>query len=166
VPLSYQLGVKIPAWRKAAFVDRNRGFALKFNEELFPLNNQFLRTHRFSFQLPNALVVDPYLMDCFLPYNRGEIMARGHSLNSAIPNQESEAEFPPEPWGASVTIRVKSMTAAQPAAPIPVNPRPQSWADVSLGAAPAVSADASSPVGYVSPNTGQYSTVWNASHEH
>jgi hypothetical protein len=82
-------------------------------------------------------------------------MTRGHRLNTAIPDLASQAEFPLEPWGHEVLVRIKSMSVSPPEAPILVTPSPRTWADVTLGAAPVIDQTDSGPVGYTSPNTGQ-----------
>jgi hypothetical protein len=88
-------------------------------------------------------------------------MRYGHSVNSNIPADPKEAEFPPEPWPNDVTIRIKSHPAPQaPLPPLtvdgvaawpPQNP-PSGWQGPALGQAPQISVDASSLAGYNSPN--------------
>jgi hypothetical protein len=90
-------------------------------------------------------------------------MRLGHSVNSDIPDDVNQAEFPPEPWPERVTIRIKSQAPPQyPVAPLPVggdSPLPASslplgWRGDPLGQAQPISAGASGLVGYESQNQG------------
>jgi hypothetical protein len=89
-------------------------------------------------------------------------MRYGHSVNSSIPADPNEAEFPPQPWPNDVTIRIKSHPSPQASlSPLTVdgaaawsrqNP-PPSWQGPALGQAPQISADASGLVGSTSPQS-------------
>jgi hypothetical protein len=92
-------------------------------------------------------------------------MRYGHTVNTNIPEDPAEADFPPEPWPDQVVIRIK--TQAPPknaAAPLPAGDEPcgsltvpglpAGWRGPALGQAPPISADASGLVGYHS----QYTT--------
>jgi hypothetical protein len=86
-------------------------------------------------------------------------MRYGHSVNSSIPADPNEAEFPDEPWPDDVIIRIKAHSGPQvPAAPLLAdgsqNPAasdvPIGWAGPALGSAPSISAAASGLSGYTS----------------
>jgi hypothetical protein len=75
------------------------------------------------------------------------------------------AEFPSEPWGEEVTIRIKSNSTPPSAiSPIPAGgPQaltpPTAWQGPALGTAPAIDPDAAALANYSSPNTGQIGTT-------
>jgi hypothetical protein len=46
-------------------------------------------------------------VECTFPYDLDEIMSVGHELSECIPEQPVLAEFPAQPWGHRVDIRVK-----------------------------------------------------------
>jgi hypothetical protein len=98
-------------------------------------------------------------MSWWIPIDREAIMRFGHSVNTSIPEDPNEAEFPPEPWPNHVIIRIKS------APPPPTLPMPEpaggdpsasglstSWTGPALGQAPAISPDAATLANYISPN--------------
>jgi hypothetical protein len=57
-------------------------------------------------------------MDLWVPYDFNLIMRRGHAVNSSIPEDPAEAEFPNFHWGDEVIIRIESLNPV-PAASIP-----------------------------------------------
>jgi hypothetical protein len=80
-------------------------------------------------------------MNCWLPYNLNLIMQRGHSLNTAIPEDPAMAEFPDLPWGDEVIIMIKSLTdPSVPPEPTavggPLGAPPATWVGPALGSAP------------------------------
>jgi hypothetical protein len=98
----------------------------------------------------------------WLPYDLKAIMRYGHSVNTIIPEDPDEAEFPPLPWGEQVTIRVKSQAPpAQPLAPSPAGDGsqdppsapglPATRTGPALGQAPPISAEAAALANYHSP---------------
>jgi hypothetical protein len=85
-------------------------------------------------------------------------MRYGHSVNSAIPENPDEAEFPPTPWPDEVTIRIKSQAPPQnPAAgdglrgSSPAPDLPPGWKGPALGQAGPISAEAAGLADYTSP---------------
>jgi hypothetical protein len=63
----------------------------------------------------------------WLLYDLNAIMRFGHAVNTVIPEDPNEAEFPPLPWGDRVVIRVKSQALPnQPLAPLPAGGEPPS----------------------------------------
>jgi hypothetical protein len=44
----------------------------------------------------------------WLPYDFEAIVRYGHAVNSSIPEDPNEAEFPPTPWADRVVIRGKT----------------------------------------------------------
>jgi hypothetical protein len=57
--------------------------------------------------------------------------------------------------GFEVSVRIENNTVSPPASPIPVNPPPRTWGDVTLGSIPQIDQAAAGLVRYVSPNTAQ-----------
>jgi hypothetical protein len=89
-------------------------------------------------------------------------MRYGHSVNTSIPADPNEAEFPDEPWPNDVIIRIKSQASPQvPAAPLPAGgPQgpsapglPSGWQGPALGTAPPISPQAASLANYSSPHS-------------
>jgi hypothetical protein len=87
-------------------------------------------------------------------------MRYGHSVNTDIPEDPNEAEFPPTPWPDEVTMRIKAQAAPQvPAAQLlvggalalPAPGSPPGWTGPALGQALPISAAASGLVDYSSP---------------
>jgi hypothetical protein len=122
-----------------------------------PLGLRILKKHLLSWNLEGRILTDPTATTWWVPYDYHAIMVFGHSINSDIPADSNEAEFPPEPWPERVVIRVKSQAAPQvQAAPLPAGDGSQSsapgllsgWQGVALGQAQPISADASGLVGY------------------
>jgi hypothetical protein len=102
-------------------------------------------------------------MSCWLPYDFSVIMRFGHTVNTNIPEDPDQAEFPPTPWGNNVMIRVKSQSPpVQPVAPLPAGDGscepppapglPLAWTGPALRQAPPISAAAVAFAGYHSPN--------------
>jgi hypothetical protein len=86
-------------------------------------------------------------------------------VNTDIPEDVNEAEFPAEPWPERVAIRIKSQAPPQiPASPLPAGDRsqeppsapglPSGWKGIALGQAQPISADASGLAGYHSQDDG------------
>jgi hypothetical protein len=104
----------------------------------------------------------PELSAWWLPYDRNAIMRYGNTVNSSIPTDPDEAEFPEEPWPTDVLIRIKSSPpppALSPSvfvnsAPI-ASPPPANWQGPALGQAPLISAAAAGLSDYSSPNSVQ-----------
>jgi hypothetical protein len=90
-------------------------------------------------------------------------MRYGHAVNSVIPEDPNEAEFPPEPWAKQVMIRVKSAPSPKalmaplpaggdPSQAPPAPGLPSTWTGPTFGQAPPIDEKASGLVTYVSPN--------------
>jgi hypothetical protein len=88
-------------------------------------------------------------------------MRYGHAVNTDVPEDPDEAEFPDEPWPDDVIIRIKShpgpQTVANPTAVGGAGDSsgtggPTSWVGPALGSAPTISAAAAGLSGYSSAN--------------
>jgi hypothetical protein len=101
------------------------------------LGLRVLREQNIADQLRGNLIEAPTITSWWYPYNLEAITRYGNSLNSDIPADPNEAEFPPEQWPQRVIIRIKE---APPLNPTP-NPclagdrsapstAPRTWADV------------------------------------
>jgi hypothetical protein len=164
--LSRSLDAKIPPFAHCAIEPRHRaGPKITFDEEVVPLGRKVVRAHLFSWAIEGNLITAPQPTTWWLPYDFAEIMRYGNTVNSSIPADTAMAEFPPEPWGDEVTIRIKSnstppaSTSPIPAGgPQPLTP-PTTWQGPALGTAPAIDPDAAALVNYSSPNTGQDGTT-------
>jgi hypothetical protein len=80
--LAYKLGLKIPPLSQAERTEGRGRLTHKFDQELIPLNNGILATHRFSYQLRNAVIVDSEYSDWWLPYDKREIMVKENRRRS------------------------------------------------------------------------------------
>jgi hypothetical protein len=159
--LSRKLGVKTPPLSLCQQSPRTgHGPKISFNGGAPQLSHRLLREHRLAWNLAGNILSAPEASAWWLPYNKEAIMRYGHSVNSSIPADPNEAEFPDEPWPDAVIIRVKSHAVPQPpAAPLPAdgsNPpvagSPAGWTGPDLGYAPLISAAASGLSGYTSVN--------------
>jgi hypothetical protein len=74
-------------------------------EEWTPLNLGMIRELELSWILEGSIIHAPGITDWWVPIDREAIMRFGHSVNSAIPDDPNEAEFPPEPWNEHMAIR-------------------------------------------------------------
>jgi hypothetical protein len=160
--LSRLLEIKTPPLVRAHRINRHANAIIQFDDEPTLLSSRLIGTHLFSWDLEGSIIRDVIPMDLWVPYDLGQIMRRGHSVNSSIPEDISQVEFPDFPWGDEVTIRIKSQNSP-PIASIPTpssDPQrliapPSSWQGPALGQAPAISTDAADLTGYTSPNAGQ-----------
>jgi hypothetical protein len=129
------------------------------NEEVVPLGLKILKEHLMAWNLGGRILEAPVVATWWVLYDYHAIMAYGHTVNTDIPEDVNEAEFPPEPWPERVIIRIKSQAPPQiPAAPLPAGDgsqeppsapgSPSGWKGVALGQAQPISADASGLVGY------------------
>jgi hypothetical protein len=134
---------------------------IRYGGEVVPLGLRIPREHLFVWNLEGRMLAAPQVTTWWVPYNLNAIMSLGHTVNSDIPEDPTQAEFPPEPWLERVTIRIKSQALPQvPAAPLlaggdpslPASSAPLGWRGAALGQAQVISADASGLVGYNSPN--------------
>jgi hypothetical protein len=107
--ISRMLDVKMPPLvlaRKSKL--SHVGFKLEYDFNFVPLALHLLAEHIFSWNLEGTILRDIAPMLCWLPYDLNLIMQRGHSVNTAIPEDPAMAEFPPLPWEGEVTIMIKS----------------------------------------------------------
>jgi hypothetical protein len=68
-----------------------------------PLGLKILKIHQLNWNLSGTIIRAPELTTWWIPYNLEAIMRYGHSLNSNIPEDPNEAEFPLTPWRDEVT---------------------------------------------------------------
>jgi hypothetical protein len=158
------LDIKMPPLAKCRVTQRkNHGPDIEYDEELVPLGLKIMKTHRLAWNYQGTILRAPEATTWWIPYDLDAIMLYGHVVNTVIPEDPDEAEFPPTPWADDVMIRIKSQAAPQvPAATIPAggSPGPSApglqpgWKVPALGKAPAISPDAAALVGYNSTNTG------------
>jgi hypothetical protein len=161
--ISRVTGYKLPAFAIANQTPRKRGGgAIEFGGDLIPLGLKIMKMHLLLWNVEGAFLKAPQATTWWVPYHLELIMKYGHVVNSSIPADPNEAEFPPTPWPDEVMIVVKSKNPVQsspaiasvggpslvPPAPAP----PSSWQGPALGQASPISADASGLVGYQSSN--------------
>jgi hypothetical protein len=120
------LDYKIPPCAKGhASPLKGGGGSIHFDDDLVPLGLKILKQHLFSWNIEGRILTAPGLTTWWIPYHLDRIMSYGHSVNSDIPEDPNEAEFPPTPWPEEVTILVKSHAPPQiPAAPLSVEGAP------------------------------------------
>jgi hypothetical protein len=133
---------------------------LRFDEEFTPLGLRLMATHIFSWNLEGTILRDVAPMDLWLPYDQNLIMRRGREVNTSIPEDPAEAEFPDLPWEDEATILIKSHgNPSVPPAPVPTGGSPgvppTTWIGPALGSAPPIDPDAAALTTYTSPNTGR-----------
>jgi hypothetical protein len=116
-----------------------------------------VKEHLLAWNIEGRILESPMITTWWIPYDYNAIMRYGHSVNSDIPEDPNEAEFPPTPWPERVVIRIKSQAPPQiPTAllsvdgsPAPSAPdSPSGWKGSALGQSPPISADAAALVGY------------------
>jgi hypothetical protein len=143
----------MPPFARCRLIPRPKGAILEFDGETPPLSLRILKEHTFSWNLEGRILSAPKPVSCWLPYDLNVIMRFGHSVNTAIPEDPDQAEFPPTPWGDNVMIRIKSQPPpVQPGAPLPagdgtqepssVPGSPSAWIGPAVRQAPPISADA------------------------
>jgi hypothetical protein len=162
--ISRILDVKMPPITQCHVSRVNGGpVYIPYGGEVVPLGLRILREHLLSWNLEGRILTAPNVTTWWIPYDYHAIMALGHSINTGIPEDSNEAEFPPEPWPERVVIRIKSHASPQdPAAlvsvgggsPLSARDSPLGWMGVALGKAQQINADASGVVGYHSQNQG------------
>jgi hypothetical protein len=152
------LDLKVPPIVQCQIKQRQRGGAIiECDGEVVPFGLRILKEHQFEWNLEGRILEAPAITTWWIPYDYAAIMRSGHTVNTAIPEDVSEAEFPPEPWLDRVVIRIKSQASPQiPAASLPDDylsgssapGLPLGWRVPDLGQAPPISTDASGLVGY------------------
>jgi hypothetical protein len=138
------------------------GPLIEYDGEIPSLNCRLLREYLLSWNLEGTILRAPQVTTWWLPYNKIAIMRYGHTVNSAIPEDPNEAEFPDEPWPDDVMIRIKShpslqvpptaLFAGDPSQASPPSGPPTGWQGPALGQAQPISADAAGLVDYTSAN--------------
>jgi hypothetical protein len=163
--ISRLLDVKLPPLIQAKKTKlAHAGFKLQFDEDPLPLGLRLMATHIFSWNLEGTIMRDVAPMDLWLPYDQNLIMRRGHQVDTAIPEDPAEAEFPDLSWSDEVMILIKSharpsVPPARISASGPPSIPPSSWIGPALGTAPPISSDAAAVTTYASLNTGQDGTT-------
>jgi hypothetical protein len=131
---------------------------IQYDGGVVPLGLKIPKEHTMAWNIEARVLEAPVVTTWWVPYDLKAIMRYGHTVNTEIPEDVNEAEFPQEPWPERVVIRIKSQTVPQiPAAPLPAAGDPQSplapgapsgWKGAALGQAQPISTDASGLVGY------------------
>jgi hypothetical protein len=160
--LSRNLGIKTPPFSQCQLEPRRgHGPKISFTGGTPPLSHRLLRQHNLSWNMGGNILHAPQISAWWLPYNKGAIMRYGHSVNSDIPEDPEEADFPDEPWPEDVVIRIKSHPGPQAstgpvsvdgAGTLPPSGAPSSWIGPALGSAPMISPAAAGLEGYGSFN--------------
>jgi hypothetical protein len=88
------------------------GAFIENDDKWIPLGPQVLREHALSWVLEGTTIHAPQATTWWVPYDREAIMRYGQAVNTAIPEDANEAEFPDEPWPDQVVIRIKSSPIA------------------------------------------------------
>jgi hypothetical protein len=131
------LVTKVTPFTQARMEAKPNHVTLFLEGEWIPLGLRVLREHDLALQLRGTLIEAPTITSWWYPYNYEAIMRYGNSLNSDIPADPNEAEFPPEQWPQRVIIRIKDAPLPNPE-PGPClagdssspPPPPKTWADV------------------------------------
>jgi hypothetical protein len=156
-------GVKVPPFDLCQVSQANDGKLVEQDDDWPLLTWNVLREHALAWNLNGLIISTPMVTTWWLPYNLEAMMRYGHTVNSSIPEDQNEAEFPPHPWPDRVVIRIKSQAAPKALlAPLPAggDPRgsppasglPLTWTGLALGQAAPISADAAARTGYRSAN--------------
>jgi hypothetical protein len=122
--LSRNLSLKLPPLTLCQQIPSRHHMDINYGGEVWTgtpqLSQRLLKIHLLSWNLAGTILRSPQASTWWLPYNKEAIMRYGHSVNSSIPDNPDEAEFPDEPWPQEVTIRIKSHPDPQPSA-VPVS---------------------------------------------
>jgi hypothetical protein len=86
------------------------GFIAEHDEEWVPLGLKVLKEHARIWNVDGIMLNAPSMTTWLVPYDYEAIMRYGHAVNSAIPEDTNEAEFPSEPWANQVVLRIKSVS--------------------------------------------------------
>jgi hypothetical protein len=159
--ISRLLDIKMSPFKRCQLTPRARfGPVIQFDDETTPLGLKVLKQHLLAWNIEGRILRAPQVTTWWIPYNLEYIMRYGHSVNTDIPEDPNEAEFPPTPWPEEVIIRVKSQALpASPAAPLSVDgspgpsapDSPSGWKGPALGQAQPISTAASGLAEYTSP---------------
>jgi hypothetical protein len=161
--ISRLLGYKLPPAATGQVISCHGGGSIvQFGEDMVPLGLKILKVDLLSWNLNGLILKAPQPTTWWVPYHLDRIRRYGNSVNSAIPADPNEAEFPPTPWPEEVVIRIKShppmpdppTPALVGGAPLALPPLdPTVWHGPALGQAQPISADAASLVNYQSANS-------------
>jgi hypothetical protein len=133
------------------------------DDDWYPLSWSILREHALAWNLNGQIISAPGLSTWWIPYDFEAIIRYGHAVNSDIPEDPNEAQFPDAPWPNRVVIRIKpranlkALMAPLPAGGDPRGPPsapglPLMWTGPALGQAAPISADAAALTDYKSAN--------------
>jgi hypothetical protein len=89
------LDVKIPPFEKCQVEIRNDRAIIRQPGDLIPRGLRSLKEHVFAFQYEGQTIEASGVTSWWVPYDLGAIMRNGDSLNTDIPADINEAEFPP-----------------------------------------------------------------------
>jgi hypothetical protein len=96
------LDVTVPPIDQCQVTPRSNGGAvIVYNGEVPPLGLKLLKEHLLSWNAESRIIAAPMVSTWWLPYDLNAIMRFGHAVNTVIPEDPNEAEFPPLPWGRS-----------------------------------------------------------------
>jgi hypothetical protein len=150
-----QMVIKTPPFAHARIEIKPNHVTLRYDGDWVQLGLRTLREHDLVFQLGGTLIEAPATTSWWYPYDLGAIMRDGNSLNSDIPADPNEAEFPPEQWPQRIVTRIKAApTPNVPLAPLPAGDPslapglPKTWADVDPGNPRSISSTSAGLVDY------------------
>jgi hypothetical protein len=76
------LEIKTPPLVKAHRINRHSVATIQFDDEPARLSARLIGTHLFSWNLEGTIIRDVLPMDLWVPYDFGQIMRRGHDINT------------------------------------------------------------------------------------
>jgi hypothetical protein len=124
--LSRTFEVKVPPFEQCQITQENGGWTIAQDEDWPQLTLRMAREHALVWNLNGTFMSAPEVATCWIPYDYEAIMRYGHAVNSSIPEDPIEEQFPPAPWSDRVIIKIKSSAAARVlAAPLPAGGDPQ-----------------------------------------
>jgi hypothetical protein len=96
--LSRMLEIKVPPFVKGRISPQVQGgVTIEYDEDWTPLNCRVLRERELIWNLGGIMLPAPCATTWWVPYNLEAIMRYGHSVNTDIPEDPNEAEFPQSP---------------------------------------------------------------------
>jgi hypothetical protein len=119
-------GVKVPPFEQYQITAQEGGWVMiAQDEDWIPLTLRVLREHVQAWNLNGSIISAPMVSTWWIPCDHEAIMRYGHSVNSSIPEDPNEAEFPRLPWADRVIIRIKSKAVPKVlSAPLPAGGDP------------------------------------------
>jgi hypothetical protein len=91
--------VKVPPLAQCNVTQRaERGASIQYDGEVVNLGLRMLKEHAFAWNSEGRILEAPVITTWWLPYGLNAIVHYGHSVNSSIPEDPGEAEFPPTQW--------------------------------------------------------------------